>query len=186
MKTRAIAFAGILLALFGFTGRASAVVVAPVDYDYDFFFTIKGEMNFLFLDLQTAGPASSTGTPIMGISGALSFPSFSLFGPIIGPAGPPAENKMYASPSGAFFHSISFGTGGFYVEITDPPSFDTFDICIDATTCTPGAGFAPLFTGLGELDPTPLPAALPLFAAVLGLIGALGRWRRRSLTLATP
>ena len=31
---------------------------------------------------------------------------------------------------------------------------------------------------IGGLDPTPLPAALPLFAAGLGVLGLLG-WRRK-------
>jgi hypothetical protein len=41
-----------------------------------------------------------------------------------------------------------------------------------------GGGVVESYAGLGTLTPTPLPAALPLFASGLGAIGFFG-WRKK-------
>ena len=68
------------------------------------------------------------------------------------------------------------GTLDVYVLITGLPSFTSAVFSDDATSAFE-------FT-LGQPTATPLPAALPLFAAGLGVMGLLGRRRKRKAALA--
>jgi hypothetical protein len=97
--------------------------------------------------------------------------------------GPPVVTgtTSYVSVSNLDSHGIAF--------ITSAGSFDIFGFDAPNTTPAPNPannnyaeeGAAGFGVGTFALTPTPLPAALPLFAGGLGLVGLLSRRRKRNV-----
>jgi hypothetical protein len=81
-----------------------------------------------------------------------------------------------SADSGACPYGFPSGSLDVYVLITGLPSFTTAVFTDDTT---PSFEFT-----LGNVATTPLPAALPLFAGGLGVIGLLGRRRKQKAALA--
>jgi hypothetical protein len=106
--------------------------------------------------------------------------------------------------NGFTWHTVPGGTGADFlvdnVVNTSPLYFDTYGIVFSINSGTSivgglnifdgsptfkgysdnfsGGGVVESYAGLGTLTPTPLPAALPLFASGLGAIGFFG-WRKK-------
>jgi len=177
---RGIAAVAASVALLVSASVTPASAISSSSATFGFYFTEIGGFGDNASFQFTTEPSSSY--LVTGISGYASFPAFGIAGPISGPdlsLVPPADDLLfpnsppYVDGSGIAFDVNDAGnTYGFILN--DPPY--TYAITCSTSNCT-GSSFGNYV--LGTLDPTPLPATLPLFASGLGLAGLLGLRRKK-------
>jgi hypothetical protein len=85
----------------------------------------------------------------------------------------------------SFFFSGSLKQSS--VPIIDPTEFVLSDFCYKGKCTQTETPFGSFGSGLISIDPTPLPATLPLFIGGLGLLGLTGlRKRRKKVSALNP
>jgi hypothetical protein len=133
-----------------------------------------------YLVTSITGAASGSG----GVYNSVSYPSVSddLIGPLATGTFYNNDNKLFFPMAPQFVDSNGLGIYG----NTDGTNFNLFygscgdnivSYCLVTGGNHPGS-LASLSLEVTEVTPTPLPAALPLFASGLGALGLLG-WRRK-------
>jgi hypothetical protein len=156
-------------------GPASALVVVGPTYTYDLYLS-DNFGDFVNLDLTThqlAGPLPSGGALVTNITG-----NANINGTAYIASGPTsfngADNLLYSTSPFVDSHGISFDLTSILVS-ADPP----YNNYSGGLTCNGGVTGCPTFSPTNmQLSQTPLPAALPLFATGLGVMGLFG-WRRK-------
>jgi hypothetical protein len=164
-------------------GLAIAVVSSAVPARADVIqtFDVAGTVTLSGPDLGFQYPASGylNFDVTLGIISSASV-SDPYDGNLSGTLGGPSEINMHLNGSDSFIifeahfsdpvGSFS-GSGPYAALLGTECAFPT-----GPATCNPSDGYS--FTGTLTADPTPLPAALPLFATGIGGLGLLG-WRRK-------
>ena len=97
-----------------------------------------------------------------------------------------ADNVVNTSPSPLYFdtYGIVFSIDSGASIVGGLNIFDGAGVFTGYSDNFSGGGTVKSYAGLGTLEPTPLPAALPLFAGGLGFVGYLTRRKKRTQGLA--
>ncbi len=133
--------------------------------------------NYIFLNLNAPVSVPSTVTDIYAIvelhnNSTDGIPNGG--GIYLGP--PSGTTTISSSGTGYTFDSVEFTAGGIEFLISDPQG--SFSLSFpDCPTCTTVDGFFNEPSGFTP-SPTPLPAALPLFATGIGGLGFMA-WRKK-------
>jgi hypothetical protein len=177
------------MVVLSFCGSASATIIPVPTYTFDLYIS-DNSGDYINLDLTThqlPGLLPSDGALVTDITGnAFMYGiSYSASGP--DPNGGPngnADNLLYSNSPFVDAFGISFDLTAIVVSAEDPPYvYDFAELtCQGGNTGCPD--FSPLNVQLSQLG-TPLPAALPLFASGLGVMGLLGSRRRRKNSAAS-
>jgi hypothetical protein len=178
------------LATLSVCGSAYATIIPVHTYTFDLYIS-DGSGDYINLDLTTdklpgpLGGAPSSGAPITDITGNafINGIDFSASGPNSGP-NLTADNLLYSNSPFVDALGIGFDLTPILITVDDPP----YVYAGGNLTCAGGQTGCPDFTpSIVQLSQvaTPLPAALPLFATGLGVMGLLGSRRKRKNSAAS-
>lgn len=176
MKIKQLVAGALLTIAFSTAANAAPVSFSFVGYD----FSPPGPLNQIVGSINIADLTAGIGNT--NISGSIDFGYAGTMFYNYNPSGSVGTLQIYSGTSGTLFPSAVSGTNSFYIQLgVTALGALLFDVPEG------GMSYGSTLTGgvfEGNIAQTPLPAALPLLASGLGMLGAVTLRRKRKVAAA--